>query len=85
MVKLGAVICTNWVYLNPLVTIVFAWLVLSEEITLFFLLGASFILLGLFLSSRKPLKTQKVKEKRKGNNPMVGATVACAVAVAEAL
>lgn len=30
-------------------------------------------------------KTQKVKEKRKGNNPMVGATVACAVAVAEAL
>ena len=64
MVKLGAVICTNWVYLNPLVTIVFAWLVLSEEITLFFLLGASFILLGLFLSSRKPLKTQKVKEKR---------------------
>lgn len=53
MARLGAVACTNWVYVNPLTTIVFAWVVLSEEITLFFLLGAALILLGLFLCSRK--------------------------------
>ena len=37
--KLGAVVATNWVYLNPIVTIVFAWWLLSEKITLWLLLG----------------------------------------------
>lgn len=53
MSRLGAVTCTNWVYVNPLTTIVFAWAVLSEEITPFFLFGAAMILSGLYLCSRK--------------------------------
>ena len=39
MKKLGAVIVTNYVYFNPVTTILFAWLILSEPITIYFLLG----------------------------------------------
>ena len=51
--KLGAVIATNWVYLNPVSTILFAWWLLSEPITPWFLLGTLFILTGMYLSDRK--------------------------------
>ena len=51
--KLGAVITTNYVYFNPVTTIIFAWLILSEQITIFFLLGTSLILLGMFLADRR--------------------------------
>ena len=51
--KLGAVIATNWVYFNPIVTIVFAWWLLNERITLWFLLGTFLILLGMYLADRK--------------------------------
>ena len=51
--KLGAVVATNWVYLNPIVTIVFAWWLLSEKITLWLLLGTLLILLGMYLCDRK--------------------------------
>lgn len=53
MARLGAVRCTNWVYFNPITTIVFAWLVLHEEITFFFLIGSALILLGMFFANRK--------------------------------
>lgn len=53
MKKLGAITATNYVYFNPVITIVFAWVVLHEQITLFFLLGTLFILLGTFLADRK--------------------------------
>jgi len=53
MKKLGAMVATNYVYLNPLVTIVFAHLVLAEQITAFFLVGTAMILLGMFLADRK--------------------------------
>lgn len=46
--KLGPVVATNYVYLNPVTTIVFAWLILSEQITLFFLLGTLLIILGMY-------------------------------------
>lgn len=52
MKKLGAVIATNYVYLNPVTTIIFAWLILSEQITVFFLLGTALILLGMFLADK---------------------------------
>lgn len=52
MKKLGAVSCTNWVYLNPVTTIVAAWLVLDEQITPYFLAGSALILLGLWLANR---------------------------------
>ena len=51
--KLGAVVATNYVYFNPVVTIFFAWWLLHEHITLWFLLGTAFILLGMYLADRR--------------------------------
>ena len=53
MVKLGAVTATNWVYFNPITTIIFAWLVLDEHITSYFLIGTACILSGIYLCSKK--------------------------------
>ena len=53
MKKLGAVVVTNYVYFNPVVTILFAWLLLSESITVYFLLGTLLILVGMYLSDRR--------------------------------
>lgn len=56
MKRLGAITVTNYVYLNPVVTIIFAWMLLSEQITIFFLLGTVLILLGMYLGAgtRRP-------------------------------
>lgn len=54
--QLGAVVATNYVYLNPVTTIIFAWFVLGEPITLWFLLGTLLILLGMYLVDRKKTK-----------------------------
>ena len=51
--KLGAVIATNWVYFNPITTIFFAWWLLNEQITPWFLLGTVLILAGMYLCDRK--------------------------------
>jgi drug/metabolite transporter (DMT)-like permease len=51
--KLGAVIATNYVYFNPVTTILFAWWLLHEQITLWFLLGTVLILVGMYLADRK--------------------------------
>ena len=51
--KLGAVVATNYVYFNPVTTILFAWAILSEQITIFFLLGTSLILVGMYLADKK--------------------------------
>lgn len=51
--KLGAVVATNWVYFNPIVTILFAWWLLSEQITPWLLLGTLMILIGMYLCDRK--------------------------------
>ncbi len=53
MDKLGAMVATNYVYVNPLSTIVVASLVLSEQITVFFLIGALLIIVGMVLADRK--------------------------------
>ena len=50
--KLGAVKATNWVYFNPITTMIFASWVLSEKITPYFLAGATCILLGMFVADR---------------------------------
>ena len=52
MKKLGAVVVTNYVYFNPVTTILFAWLILSEPITIYFILGTVLILLGMYLSDK---------------------------------
>ena len=53
MDKLGAIVATNYVYLNPLVTIIFAWWILNEQITPWFLVGTVLILLGMYLADKK--------------------------------
>ena len=53
MKELGAVICTNWVYVNPITTIIAAWLILDEQITVYFLIGSILIIAGMYLSSKK--------------------------------
>lgn len=49
---LGAVKATNWVYFNPITTMIFASWVLGEKITPYFLAGATCILLGMFVADR---------------------------------
>lgn len=51
--KLGAVKATNWVYLNPITTMMAASLILGERITVYFLLGAACILTGMYLAERR--------------------------------
>ena len=50
--KQGAVIVTNYVYFNPVTTVIFAWLILSERITIYFLLGTLLILMGMYLCNK---------------------------------
>ena len=50
--KLGAVKATNWVYFNPITTMIFASWVLGEKITPYFLAGATCIPLGMFVADR---------------------------------
>ena len=54
--KLGAVVATNWVYFNPITTILFAWWLLDEKITIWFLLGSLLIISGMILSEKKIAK-----------------------------
>ena len=51
--KLGAVVATNWVYFNPITTILFAWWLLDEKITIWFLLGSILIITGMVLCNYK--------------------------------
>ena len=53
MKKLGAVVVTNYVYFNPVTTVIFAWLILSEHITVYFLIGTLLILTGMYLSEMR--------------------------------
>lgn len=54
--RLGAVTATNYVYFNPVVTILCAWVVLSERITIWFLLGTALILVGMYFADKKRKK-----------------------------
>ena len=51
--KLGAVVATNWVYFNPITTILFAWWLLHEQITVWFILGSALILIGMYLADKR--------------------------------
>lgn len=51
--KLGAVVATNYVYFNPVTTIVFAWILLHEQITIFFTIGTILILVGMYLADKR--------------------------------
>lgn len=52
--KLGPVETTNWVYFNPITTIIFAWWLLHEPITTYFLVGTVLIIIGMYLARNIP-------------------------------
>ena len=54
--QLGPIVATNWVYFNPITTMLFAWWVLGETITVYFVLGAILILSGMYLADKRKLK-----------------------------
>ena len=51
--KLGAVVATNYVYFNHVTTILFAWAILSEQITIYFVIGTILILVGMYLADKR--------------------------------
>jgi drug/metabolite transporter (DMT)-like permease len=53
MRRLGAVVATNYVYFNPVSTVIFASLVLAEPVTPFFVVGSLLILIGMYLADKK--------------------------------
>lgn len=53
LAHLGAVKCTNWVYLNPITTMIFASTLLGEQITAYFLAGTAMLLAGMYLAESK--------------------------------
>jgi drug/metabolite transporter (DMT)-like permease len=57
--RLGAIVTTNYVYFNPVVTILCAWVVLNERITGWFILGTVLILTGMYLADRKQKASHK--------------------------
>lgn len=54
--RLGAVKATNWVYFNPITTMLFASWVLGETITPYFLMGAACIIVGMYVTERKTIE-----------------------------
>ena len=51
--KLGAIRATNYLYINPIVAMVTAYLVLDERITSLAIVGTALILLGVYLAEKK--------------------------------
>lgn len=51
--QLGTMRASNYIYLNPLVTMIASLLILSEQITLITLIGAGCIVLGVYLAEKK--------------------------------
>ncbi len=51
--KIGAVTTTNYAYFNPVMTMAFAWALLSERITIYFIAGTVLILVGMYLINRQ--------------------------------
>ena len=51
--KLGAVVATNYLYVNPLSTFVTSAIVLHEQITLVGLVGGLLILCGVYFSQKR--------------------------------
>lgn len=50
---LGTVLCSNYIYLNPLIAFVFAIAILHEQITWISVLGCVLILSGLYFTDKK--------------------------------
>lgn len=57
--KLGTIIATNWIYFNPITTILFANWLLNERITPWFILGTILILTGMYMCNHGDIKKQE--------------------------
>lgn len=57
--QLGMMRASNYIYLNPVVTMTAAALILHEQITPVALLGAACIILGVYWAEKKPLYCKK--------------------------
>ena len=51
--KLGTVCASNYIYLNPMVTMIGAVLLLGEQVTVVALVGSALILTGVFIAEKK--------------------------------
>lgn len=51
--KLGTVCASNYIYLNPMVTMIGAVLLLGEQVTVVALIGSALILTGVFVAEKK--------------------------------
>lgn len=60
---LGVVTTTNYVYLIPFITMVSAFFILKEDITIMGLAGAVLIIAGVAISDRKPVINEPEKEE----------------------
>ncbi len=70
IVRLGVVTSNNYLYLQPFITMLAAYLILDEEITLMGFAGAVLIVGGVIFASRPPKK--KVLETASCQNPQKG-------------
>jgi drug/metabolite transporter (DMT)-like permease len=59
--KIGAVKSTNYIYFNPVSTLVAAWIFLSEQITVYCIAGAAMIILGMYFAEN--VEKRKIKQK----------------------
>ena len=50
--QLGALVASNYIYLNPISTVVFSAIFLGETMTLMAFIGSSMILFGVYLSNK---------------------------------
>ena len=57
--RLGVVATNNYIYANPFITMLAAWIILDEKITLMGAIGAVLIILGVFLSGKHKKEISK--------------------------
>lgn len=65
MHRLGAVRTTNYIYFNPLVTMLTAALCIGERITPAALAGAALILVGVWLAEKSPHRAQETARRKR--------------------
>lgn len=51
--KLGAIHATNYLYINPIVAMITAYIILHERITVLAIVGTTLIMLGVYMAERK--------------------------------
>lgn len=60
--KLGAIRATNYLYINPIVAMITAYIILQERITTLAIIGTALILFGVYMAEGKKNSLQKDNE-----------------------